>query len=244
MRPFLLLATRTEDAIAEEEYEAFVRLGGLKPGQLVRIRVDQEPLVALDLDAYSGIVLGGSPFNSSDPVEEKSALQLRVEADLARVLDEVVARDFPFLGACYGVGTLGTHQGGVVDRTYGEPVGPVTIELTLAARKDAVCSGLPSRFDAYVGHKEAIRELPPEAVLLATSDACPVQMFRIKQNLYATQFHPELDADGLCARIEEYKHHGYFAPHESEGLKETARRTPVPHPRRVLRNFFSHYARD
>ena len=38
--------------------------------------------------------------------------------------------------------------------------------------------------------------LPPTAVLLATSPRCPVQMFRVKQNLYATQFHPELDVRG------------------------------------------------
>ncbi|SDB83234.1 GMP synthase (glutamine-hydrolysing) [Raineyella antarctica] len=244
MRPFLLLATRAEDGIAEEEFAAFARLGGLKPGQLDWMRLDRTPLETIDLDAYSGIVLGGSPFNSSDPVETKSELQLRVEADLARVLDDVVEQDFPFLGACYGIGTLGSHQGAVIDRTYGEPVGPVTVELTLAARKDPVCAGVPSRFEAFVGHKEAVRELPASAVLLATSDACPVQMFRVKEHVYATQFHPELDADGLCTRIEEYKHHGYFEPHESEDLKEVARRSPVPHARRFLRNFFSTYARD
>lgn len=244
MRPFLLLATRTEDAIAENEFEAFSRLGGLKPGQLEWIRLDQVPLGPIDLDSYSGIILGGSPFNSSDPIETKSELQLRVEADLARLLDDVVEQDFPFLGACYGVGALGTHEGAVIDRTYAEPVGPTTVELTLAGRKDPICSGLPGRFEAYVGHKEAVRELPPGAVLLATSDACPVQMFRIKKNLYATQFHPELDADGLCARIEEYKHHGYFEPHESDGLKELARRSPVPHARKVLRNFVATYGRD
>ncbi|WOQ18635.1 glutamine amidotransferase [Raineyella sp. W15-4] len=244
MRPFLLLATRAEDAIADDEFEAFRRLGGLETDQLVRIRVDREPLGELDLDAWSGIVLGGSPFNSSDPAESKSALQREVEALLARVMDAVVDQDFPFLGACYGVGTLGTHEGAAVDRTYGEAVGPVAVELTLAGRKDPVCAGLPARFDAFVGHKEAVRELPPGAVLLATSDPCPVQMFRIKQNLYATQFHPELDADGLTRRIEEYKHNGYFHPHESEGLKDLARRSPVPHPRRLLRNFFRIYARD
>ncbi len=243
MRPFLLLATRTEDAIAENEYEAFSRLGGLRPGELEWHRLDRKPLGDLDLDRYSGIVVGGSPFNSSDPVQGKSELQLRVEAELARLLDTVVELDFPFLGACYGVGTLGTHQGAVVDRTYGEPVGPVTVELTVAGRKDPVCAGLPTRFDAFVGHKEAVRELPPHAVLLATSDPCPVQMFRVKEHLYATQFHPELDADGLSARIEEYKHNGYFEPHESEALKELAGRSPVPHARKVLRNFFTTYAR-
>jgi GMP synthase (glutamine-hydrolysing) len=42
----------------------------------------------------------------------------------------VVERHFPVFGACYGVGTLGVHQGGVVDRTYGEPIGAVEIGLT------------------------------------------------------------------------------------------------------------------
>ncbi|QGF25268.1 glutamine amidotransferase [Raineyella fluvialis] len=244
MRPFLLLATRAEDAIADDEFAAVVRHGGLQPGQVVRLRVDREPIGELDLDAWSGILLGGSPFNSSDPVETKSAVQLEVEAELARVLDLVVEQDFPFLGACYGIGTLGTHEGAVVDRTFAEPVGPVSVELTLAGRKDPLCAGLPTRFDAFVGHKEAVRELPSGAVLLATSDPCPVQMFRIKKNLYATQFHPELDADGLSRRIEEYKHHGYFAPHETEELKAVARRSAVPHPPRLLRNFFRLYARD
>lgn len=244
MRPFLLLTTRAEDAIAEAEYELVARLGGLKPGQLEWIRVNLAPLPPIELDDWSGIVLGGSPFNSSDPIEAKSELQLRVEDDLARLLDRVVERDFPFIGACYGIGTLGSHQGGVVDRTYGERMGTVSVELTLAGRKDPVCAGLPGRFDAYVGHKEAVRELPAAGVLLATSDPCPVQMFRVKQHIYATQFHPDLDAEGLCARIEAYKYHGYFHPHEAEGLKELVRNSPTPHARKILRNFFTTYARD
>ena len=44
-------------------------------------------------------------------------MQHRVERELSALLDEVVARDFPFFGACYGVGTLGVHQGGV-DRPH------------------------------------------------------------------------------------------------------------------------------
>ena len=51
--------------------------------------------------------------------------------ELDTLLDEIVERDFPFFGACYGVGTLGVQQGGVVDRTYAEPVSCVPISLTL-----------------------------------------------------------------------------------------------------------------
>nr|BFF20065.1 glutamine amidotransferase [Promicromonospora thailandica] len=178
MKPFLLLATRAEDLAADGEYEAFCRYGGLEPEQLHRVRLERDPLPAVDLDDYSGVLVGGGPFNSSDPEEAKGPAQRRVEAELKALLDEIVARDFPFLGACYGVGTLGAHQGAVIDSTYAEPVGPVAVELTPDAAADPLLAGLPQSFSAYVGHKEAVRKLPDSAVLLASSAGCPVQMFR------------------------------------------------------------------
>ena len=70
-------------------------------------------------------------------LERDAARQLgrqhRVEAEFKTLLDEVVARDFPFLGACYGIGTLGVHQRATIDRTYGEPISVVAVTLTEAA---------------------------------------------------------------------------------------------------------------
>ncbi|MEI2278351.1 glutamine amidotransferase [Paenarthrobacter ilicis] len=243
MKPFLLLATRAEDAAADDEYQAYLRYCGLEPDQLVRLRLESNPLPALELSDYSGVIVGGSPYTSSDPVEEKSAVQIRVEAELSGLLDTIVAQDFPFLGACYGVGTLGVHQGAVIDRQFGEPVGPTDIMLTDEGQHDPLLKGVPRTFEAFVGHKEACSELPSGAVLLASSQACPVHMFRIKNNLYATQFHPELDADGLTTRINIYKDSGYFPPHTAEELIETARQSSVTEPMRVLRNFKEMYAR-
>lgn len=237
MTPFLLLSIRDDDAVADEEYAAFVRLGGLTPDQLVRARLDREPLGALDLDAYAGIILGGGPFNASDPEESKSPTQRRVEGELAALLDEVVAQDVPFLGACYGIGVIGTHEGGVVDRRFGEPISSVPVSLTDAGRTDPVFAALPATFDAFVGHKEAIRTLPPHAVVLATSPACPVQAFRIGRHVYATQFHPELDIDGLCTRISAYRDHSYYDPPEHDALIAMARSSVVVHPPTVLRAF-------
>src|SRR4051794_32964678 len=101
------------------------------------------PLPELDLDDYAGVFVGGGPFNSSDPAEDKSAVQQRVERELASLLDEIVARDFPFFGACYGVGTLGVHQGGVIDRTYAEPVSAVRVQLTDEGRADRCSPAWP-----------------------------------------------------------------------------------------------------
>lgn len=242
MKPFLLLATRGEDIAADGEYEAFCRYGGLEPEQLHRVRLERDPLPPVNLDDYSGVLVGGGPFNSSDPDEKKGPVQRRVEAELAGLLDELVARDFPFLGACYGVGTLGAHQGAVIDGTYGEPPGPVVVELTPDAASDPLLAGVLQTFPAYVGHKEAVRKLPDHAVLLASSADCPVQMFRIKENLYATQFHPELDVDGMRQRIIVYRDYGYFPSDEAERVQERAGTVTVAEPMRILRAFVERYA--
>jgi GMP synthase (glutamine-hydrolysing) len=242
VRPFLLLSSRAEPEAAEEEYAAFLSAAGLDPSGLHRVRLEAEALPELDLDAYSGILLGGGPFNSSDPPEAKPPVQHRVEADLRRLLDRLVERDFPFLGACYGVGTLGVHQGGVIDRTYAEPIGSVTVSLTAEGLADPVLAGMPPHFDAFVGHKEACTVLPPTAVLLAGSATCPVQMFRVRQNLYATQFHPELDRAGIITRARVYQHAGYFPPHELDELVARLDTAVVTETARILANFVDRYA--
>jgi GMP synthase (glutamine-hydrolysing) len=240
-KPFLLLATRAEDEAADDEYAAMLRAGGLDEPGLHRIRLEAAPMPALDLDSYSGIVLGGGPFDSSDPEELKSSTQRRVESELRDLLDQVVDRDFPFLGACYGVGTLGVHQGGTVDRTYGEPVGAVPITLTPEGLTDPLLAGMPETFEAFVGHKEALRDVPPTAVLLASSPTCRVQMFRVRTNLYATQFHPELDVEGIVTRVTIYREAGYFPPETLDEIIASVRGAVVTEPPRILASFVARY---
>ncbi|UMG92502.1 glutamine amidotransferase [Nocardioides sp. TF02-7] len=236
-KPYLLLSIRAEERAALDEHAAFARFLGAGRDEVHRVELGSRPLPAIDLDDWAGIILGGGAFTASDPDDAKSPAQLRAEADLVLLLDDVVARDFPFLGACYGIGTLGSHQGAVVDRSFPEPVGPVSVTLTEAGAADPLLAGLPPHFEAYGGHKEAISRLPDHAVVLATSSACPVQAFRVGRNVYATQFHPELDLDGLLTRIAVYAHHGYFDPSEQDALGRAAAAVRVTHPMRVLRNF-------
>ncbi len=238
-RPFLLLAIRAEDSAADDEYASLLRLCQLPERDLRRVRMERGSVLAAvgDLAAYRGVILGGGPFQRSDPVEKKSRTQLRVEAELDLLLDDILDRQLPFLGLCYGIGVLGAHQGGVVDRSFGEPVGRLSVTVTEAGQTDPLFAGLPEHFEAFGGHKEALTVAPPHAVVLATSAACPVQAFRIGPCAYATQFHPELDSAGLQTRIDAYTHHGYFAPDEAEALKAHARERDVTWPVEVLRRF-------
>jgi GMP synthase (glutamine-hydrolysing) len=243
VQPFVLLATRAEDVPADEEYELLLRYTGLEERMLRRIRLEAAPMPPLNLDAISGIIVGGGPFNTSDPVDLKSETQRRVEHEMAALLDEVVDRDFPFLGACYGVGTLGVHQGAIVDRTYSEAISVVSVTLTDDGAADPLFAGMPRTFGAFVGHKEAVRTLPPHLVRLAGSPGCPVQAFRSGANVYATQFHPELDVEGISVRIRAYADYGYFADGELDLTLSAVRAAPVTEPARLLRTFVERYAR-
>ena len=243
MRPFLLLSIRAEKPAADDEYAAFCRFLDVDESGLNRRQLGVEPLGDLNLDDWSGIILGGGSFTFSDPEESKAPVQRAAERDLVDLLDRVVAADFPFLGACYGIGSLGSHQGGLVDRRYPEPVGPLSVTVTDDGLADPLFAGVPRDFAAFGGHKESLSSLPANAVLLATSAACPVQAFRVGSNIYATQFHPELDRTGIHTRIDVYSTFGYFDPSEAADLHAASDRVVVTHPMTLLANFRARYVR-
>ena len=243
MKPFLLIQSRPEVDTSENEYQAFLDFGNLNPTQLVRRRCDQDSLAGINLDDYSGIFIGGGPFNMSDPADKKSDVQKRVEAELFALLDQIIERDFPVLATCYGIGLVSAHQGGRVSHRYGEQLDAVTITLNERGSKDPLLNGLPEKFSAFVGHKEACEVLPDTAQLLASSIWCPVQMYKIKTNIYVSQFHPELDSKGLETRIRAYKHHGYFPPEEADELIAMGYKKEVNEPQKIVANFVKLYAR-
>ena len=204
--------------------------------------MEQTELPEIDLEKYSGIIVGGGPSNVSSPEEDKSEEQKRFEKSLNKVLQEIIEKDVPYLGACYGLGAIAHCAGGTVSKEkYSEDVGPLYINLTEEAKNDPLLEGLPESFTALGGHKEACQNMPEGAVLLASSDKCPVQMIRFGQNVYATQFHPELDVEGIILRINIYKHAGYFPPEDAEPLIEQCKKENVTVPVEILKRFVERY---
>ncbi|MCB2130007.1 MAG: glutamine amidotransferase [Rhodobacteraceae bacterium] len=244
MKPFLILQLRPETEAADDEFAAFLAKGGLGAGQVRRIRLDRESLPqGLDLGDCSGVIVGGGPGCVSDPAETKDPVEARIEAQILSMMPEIVGRDIPFMGCCYGIGVLAHHLGGGVSKErYGEPVGPVTCHLTPEGATDPLLAGFPASFDAFVGHKEAVQDLPPGARHLLSSGPCPYQMIRHGQNVYATQFHPEADAEGFATRIRVYRNRGYFPPDEADALIATCRAANVTAPERILARFVARYS--
>ena len=244
MKKLLILQLRPETEAADDEFQAFLDKGGLTPDDVHRIRLDQEDLPAdFDLAEYAGVIVGGGPGCVSDPEDTKDPVEKRIETEILGLMPEICARDLPFLGCCYGIGILGHHLApGIVSKArYGEPVGAVECRLTEAGRADPLLEGVPDNFRAFVGHKEAVQDLPPGATWLAASGPAPYQMLRHGNNVYATQFHPEADAAGFETRIRIYRHRGYFPPETADTLIEQVRREDVRFPEVILRNFVARF---
>ena len=240
-KPFLIIQLRPEDETADNEFESITYYGGMEKSEVIRIRAEKSGLPSIDLDRYAAIIVGGSPFNVSDRLEDKSEEQKRVESDFYKLFDRVVERDFPFLGCCSGNGLLGSYCGASISRKYGEPVGGANIVLTKEGKGDPLLEGLPDSFRVLLGHKEACDSVPPGCILLATNNACPVQIFRLKTNIYATQFHPEGDSEGFIIRIHVYKDYGYFPPETVQELIEAVQEEHVPEAQSILRRFVNLY---
>lgn len=243
MKPFLILQLRPEPEASDNEFDAFLEKGGLRREDVRRVQLDRESLPAdTDLSDYAGVIVGGGPGCVSDPDATKPPVEKRIETEILALMPQITGQDVPFLGCCYGIGILAHHLGGTVSKErYGEAVGPVPCDVTEDGRSDPILSGLPDRFDALVGHKEAVQDLPPGCVHLLSSAPCPYQMIRHGQNVYATQFHPEADGDVFALRIEIYKERGYFPPEEAEDLTRTVLASRTDIAPRILRNFVARY---
>lgn len=244
MKPFLILQLRPETDASDDEFRAFLAKGGLEHDQVRRIRLDQQNIPAdLNLDDFSGVIVGGGPGCVSDAPDKKTPAEARIEFECLSLMPQITAKDTPFLGCCYGIGILGQHlePGSVSKDKYGEPVSASTCDVTKDGRTDPLLDGIPDRFEAFVGHKEAMQHLPEGCRQLVSSPGCPFQMIRYGQSVYATQFHPEADAHSFETRIGIYKHHGYFPPEEAEALVDMVHAANVHAPAQILRNFVARY---
>ena len=242
-KPFLILQLRPENDTSDSEFAALLKYGELDENEVRRIRIEKTGIPELSLDDYSAVIVGGSPFDISTPEPEKSTIQKIIESDFNQLFDEIVVNDFPFLGACSGCGLLGNYLSAPISGKYSEPVSGVMVTLTDDGRNDELLAGFPKQFPVLLGHKEACDEVPSGAKLLLRGKDCPVQMFRVGENVYATQFHPEGDSEGFTLRIHAYRNHGYFKPEEADDLIQTVQQADTPFARKLLKRFVSRYAR-
>ncbi len=102
---------------------------------------------------------------------------------------------------------------------------------------------MPDSFSTLVGHVEAADAVPDGAVHLVRGQACPIQMYRLNNNVYVTQFHPELEPETFAQRLRIYRDNGYYDPSEYHRIADEAFRADLTVDNLLLQNFRSRYQR-
>jgi GMP synthase-like glutamine amidotransferase len=141
-------------------------------------------------DNIDGLIVMGGAMGANDDDDYAWLSKTR------GLLHDAAIIDMPTIGICLGAQVLATAVGGTVTPADVVEIGPVDIEVNAEASKG---DPLFSRFAgekvrAAQWHQDWIASLPPHAVVLAKNENCPVQAFRVGENVYGFQFHPELDA--------------------------------------------------
>lgn len=143
-----------------------------------------------ELNEFAGLIVLGGAMGVHDEAECPWLVQTKV------LLRSAAEQQVPTLGVCLGGQLLADATGGRVERSDNAEIGVCAISLLEEAQDDEILSGvsnvgIPVLVPQY--HQDAIVELPEDAVLLASSDDCRVQAFRIGEKVWGVQFHPETD---------------------------------------------------
>jgi GMP synthase (glutamine-hydrolysing) len=150
------------------------------------VNFGRDPHAKPDLDGYGGLVILGGPMNVDD-VGRHPHLATEVE-----LVQKAIDRRIPVLGICLGAQLIAKALGAAVRLADRMEIGWHDIALTEAGRADPVLGhvGTPTRLFQW---HEDVFDLPPGATHLATSERCAYQAFRYGADVYAFQFHLEVD---------------------------------------------------
>ena len=158
--------------------DAGLRLSVLRPHA-----GDQLPA---DLDDYAGLVVLGGGMGAGE-----DAVHLWLPRTRA-LLAEAVAREIPTLGVCLGAQLLAVATGGRVGpNPDGPEYGAQLVAKRANAATDPLFGSLPITPDVIQWHVDAVLDLPPAAIGLASSPTCEVQAFRVGRLAWGIQFHIE-----------------------------------------------------
>ncbi len=219
---YLLLQVRNpDDPMRDAEVRSFARVLHCDTEQIRVCDLLESVPSEAQLNAADMVLLGGSGHYSAAGEGE----WLEGVLDGLRGICESAK---PTFASCWGFQAMARAMGGVVvhDPACAE-LGTNPLRLTPEGQADPVFAPLGEVFYGQMGHEDYVRQLPPGATPLASTDKVPNQAYRFDgRPIYCTQFHPELNRDDLLERVRIYPEYieritGMELEHFGELLQET-----------------------
>ncbi len=237
MKKIALIQFRSDPVVLEQEIKHVLSKINVERESLEIFNALSYTLPAIDVDQYSAFIFAGS---GEVTLSDRCHKGKFVKANVSWLIKEVVQKDKLSLFICLGLHLLSEELGVSVQRCkVAAEVGTVPVSLTQNGKNDPLFQSIDHFTPAQAAHNDSIFELPSGAVLLGTNEKCPVQAFRLKRNIYATQFHPEMNKDDFFARLSFYPH---YVEEHGLTLKES------PQVALLMKNFidmaFSRFERE
>jgi GMP synthase (glutamine-hydrolysing) len=139
-----------------------------------------------DVARYHGLIVLGGPMNCDEVARHP---HLGFEADAIRA---AVDRGMPVLGICLGGQLIARALGARVARNPEREIGWHDVTPTAEGARDPLFAHFAGTEKIFQWHGDTF-DIPHGAVHLAASPACAHQAFRYGENVYALQFHLEVD---------------------------------------------------
>lgn len=158
-----------------------------------------------DAAGFDGLIVLGGAMQATDDAKYPHF------SALMRLIRECHAARKPVLGVCLGAQLIARAFEARVFAQGWTEYGFAPVTLAEAARTDPLLQGLPPRLRLMQWHEDAF-DLPHDAVLLATGEACRNQIFRLGESTYGFQCHLEVNADIARSWVHARRH--WVAAHD------------------------------
>ncbi len=169
--------------------------------RLRTVRLYAGDAVPADLDDVDGVVSMGGPMNV-DQAEEHPW----IDEEMA-IIKSAHEAGLPIVGICLGAQLIAQALGGTVSKMDKPEIGFAPVSQFRPGFPDTMLGGIPWKAEQFHAHGYEVSELPPGGAVLASSEACKHQAFRVGLTTYGFQYHFEWtkqDIDGVLTQFADW----------------------------------------
>lgn len=194
--------------------------------------VDLRTEPELEPERFAALIVTGS----ASSVTERAPWMLRAES----LLRAALAAEVPVFGLCFGHQLLGQALGGrVAPNPRGREMGTVALDVSVS---DLLLGAASRRFLVNTTHVDSVVELPPHAVVLASTGLEPNAAIRFGERAWGVQFHPEFDDAVMREYVDARR--GILAQEGCDADALLAGAADTPESRELFQRFLELVARN